>query len=198
MVIQIEQEQQAEVKRHTITLDEYEAMCVAGVFDEDTHIELIRGELVDMPPPGPEHETSVRYLHFLFYQQVGRQAVISPQGNTIRLPKSNSRPEPDIAILRWRDDFYKDKQPAAEDVLLLVEVAKSTVKYDRGDKLALYAEALIPEYWVVNIAQELIEVYTEPAEGKYQAVRVARRGETLQLPGGLAGSIAVEDVLGPS
>lgn len=194
MTLQIEQE--AEVRRHLFTLEEYDRLCEAGVFDEDARIELIRGEIVDMPPPGPEHETSVRYLHFLFYEQVGRRAVISPQGNTIRLPNSNSRPEPDIAILRWRDDFYRDKQPDAENVLLLVEVAKSTIKYDLGEKLLLYAEAGIPEYWVVNINRGVIEVYTEPAQGKYQSVKVARRGETLQLPGGLEGSIAAEDVLG--
>lgn len=194
MALQLQEE--AVVTRHLFTLDEYDRLCEAGVFDEDARIELIRGEIVDMPPPGPEHESSVRSLHHIFYRQVGDQGIISPQGNTIRLPHSNSRPEPDIAILKWRDDIYKGKQPAAEDVLLLVEVAKSTIKYDKGEKLALYAEAGIPEYWVVNVVQGVIEVYTQPSEGKYGSIKVARPGGTLQLPGGLEGSVAVEDVLG--
>lgn len=83
-----------------------------------------------------------------------------------------------------------------EDVLLLVEVAESSLKYDRGLKRALYAEAGIAEYWVVNLVDSVIEVYTDPVEGKYQSVRMVRRGETLHLPGGLGGSIAVADVLG--
>jgi Uma2 family endonuclease len=198
MAIRIEQEEQIEVKRHTITLDEYDAMCVAGVFDEDARIELIRGELVDMPPPGPEHDTSVRYLHRVFYKQVGDQAVISPQGNTIRLPDSASRPQPDLAILRLRDDDYRGVFPEAEDVILIVEVAQSSLAYDRGTKLALYAEAAIPEYWVVDVAKGLIEAYAEPAEGNYQSMRMIRRGEILQLPDGLEGSIAVDDILGSS
>src|SRR5437016_5067831 len=149
MAVQVEQE--TAVKRHFVTLEEYDRMVAAGVFDEDARIELIKGEIVDMPPPGPEHENSVTYLHFVFFHHVGRQAVIWPQGNSIGLPDSDSRPQPDITILKWRDDFYKAKRPTAEDVLLLVEVAYSSLKFDRGVKLKLYAEAGIPEYWVVNL-----------------------------------------------
>ena len=197
MVLQLEQKvEKPEVKRHSITLDEYERMCEADVFDEDARIELIRGEIVDMAPPGPEHEAGTARLDRIFNKVVGDGALVWPQGNAVRLPQSNSRPQPDITILQWRDDFYAGKRPLPEDVILLVEVSKSTLKYDRGEKLTLYAEAGISEYWVVNITKGVIEVYTEPAESKYQSVRVARRGETLQLPGGLEGSIAVSDVLG--
>ncbi|HKP52490.1 MAG TPA: Uma2 family endonuclease [Chloroflexia bacterium] len=196
MAIQIEQEEQVEVKRHVITLDEYEAMCVAGVFEEDARVELIRGVIVDMAPPGPEHEASVAGLNRVLSKLVGDAALVWPQGNAVRLPDSNSRPQPDITILRWRDDLYRGKRPVAEDVILLVEVSQSSLKLDRGVKLTLYAEAGIPEYWVVDIKRGIIEVYTEPAKRKYQRVRVARRGEKLQLPGGLEGSIEVSDVIG--
>jgi Uma2 family endonuclease len=197
MAIQIEQEQQVEVKRHTFTLDEYEAMCVAGVFNEDARVELIRGVIVDMAPPGPEHEDSVTFLNLFLIEQLQRRALVWPQGNAIRLAESNSRPQPDITVLRWRDDLYRGRgnRPTAEDVILLIEVSQSSLKYDRGVKLTLYAEAGIPEYWVVNIKRGVIEVYTEPVDGKYQTVRVARRNETLQLPGGLEGSIKVSDVI---
>lgn len=184
------------VKRHLVTLDEYERMCEAGVFEPEARIELIRGEIVDMPPPGPEHESSVIRLHLFFYEQVRRQAIVSPQGNSIRLPNSNSRPQPDITILRWRDDYYKGRPITEQDVILLVEISVSSLEYDRGVKLELYAEAGIPEYWVVNMVEDVVEVYAEPSEGKYQSARKIKRGETLQLPGGIAGSVNVSDVLG--
>ena len=184
------------VKRHLVTLDEYERMCEAGVFEPEARIELLRGEIVDMPPPGPEHESSVIRLHLLFYEQVQRQAIVSPQGNSIRLPNSNSRPQPDITILRWRDGYYKGRPITEQDVILLVEISVSSLEYDRGAKLELYAEAGIPEYWVVNIVEDVVEVYSGPSEGKYQSARKIKRGETLQLPGEISGSVNVSDLLG--
>jgi Uma2 family endonuclease len=195
MVLQLEQE--TGVKRHLITLDEYEQMCESGVFGPETHVELIRGEIVDMAPPGPEHEDSVTALHIRFFERVHPRALVWPQGNAIRLPNSNSRPQPDVTLLRWRDDFYRGKRPTAEDVILLVEVAYSSLKYDSGAKLALYAEAGIAEYWLVNLVEGVVEVYADPSEGKYRSVQKVRRGEMLQLPGGLEGSIAATDVFGP-
>lgn len=194
MALQVKQT--TNVKPHMITLDEYERMCEAEVFEPDARIELIRGEIIDMPPIGPGHENSVTRLHFFFYEQLRRRALIWPQGNAIRLPNSNSRPQPDVTILRWRDDFYKDKRPTAEDVILVVEVSESSLKYDRGSKRALYAEAGIAEYWVVNLVGGVVEMYTNLSEGEYKSVSTLRRGEMLPLPGGLEGSIAVADVLG--
>lgn len=184
------------VKRHLFSLEEYERMCEAGVFEPEANLELIRGEVIEMTPPGPLHENAVASLHLFISELLHRRAMLWPQGNSIRLPNSNSRPQPDITILRWRDDLYRGKRPVAEDVILLVEVSHKTLKFDRGDKLKLYAEAGIQEYWVVNIAEDVVEVYTDPGEGKYRSVRKGKRGEMLQLPGGLEGSIAVNDVLG--
>lgn len=193
MAIQVEQE--IAVKRHFVTLDEYERMCETGVFEQDARVELIRGEIVDMPPSGPEHESIVARLDRILNRLAGDAALVWPQGNAIRLPGTSSRPQPDITILRWRDDFYKDKRPVPDDVILLIEVAETSLKYDRGSKRALYAEAGITEYWVVNVTGGTVEVYTDPGEGEYKLVSKVRRGEALQLPGGL-GSIAVDDVLG--
>jgi Uma2 family endonuclease len=191
-------EQQTGVKRHIVTLDEYERMCAAGVFGPEARIELIRGAIVDMPPPGPAHEAVVARLNELFGKVVGVAALVWPQGNTIRLPQTDSQPQPDITILRRRSDYYARKPPVAEDVILVVEVAESSLKYDRGAKLALHAEAAIPGYWIVNLPKGVVEVYTGPDRGerKYQSVRIARRGETLRLPGDLEGSIIVDDVVG--
>ncbi|HUS17260.1 MAG TPA: Uma2 family endonuclease, partial [Chloroflexia bacterium] len=190
--------QRTDTKPHTITLEEYERMCEAGVFAPQAHVELIRGEIVDMVPPGAEHEACVARLDWLFNQRVANVGLVWPQGNAIRLPDSNSRPQPDITILRWRDDFYQGKRPTAEDVILLVEVSESSLTYDRGSKRALYAEAGIAEYWVVNLLAHVVEVYTEPRNGAYQTTRIVTRGETLALPGELSGQIAVTDIVGDS
>lgn len=171
-------------------------MVEAGVFEPEARIELIRGEIVDMPPPGPEHETTTTRLHLLFFEQCRRRAIIWPQGNSIGLLQSNSRPQPDITILKWRDDLYAGKRPQPEDVILLVEVSESSLKLDRGSKLQLYAEAGIQEYWVVNLIGGAVEVYTDPRASKYQVARIAHRGEALQLPGALGGEVSVDDILG--
>ena len=183
-------------KRHAITLAEYDRMVEAGVFEPDARIELIRGEILDMAPIGPEHEDAVRRLHLLLFEQCGRRDVVSPQGNSLGLPQSRSRPQPDIAILKWRNDLYTGKRPSTEDVILVVEVSDSTLTFDRGAKLQLYAEAGIPEYWVVNVVGGVVEVYTNPSESGYQTSRIARQDAALPLPGGVDGSIAVADILG--
>lgn len=198
MVLQVEPKAQAGVKRHLVTLEEYDRMVEAGVFEPEARIELIKGEIVDMPPPGPEHESSVARLDRLFNKVAADKALVWPQGNSIGLPQTNSRPQPDITILKWRDDYYAGRRPKPEDVILLVEVADSSLKLDRGGKLQLYAEAGIQEYWVVNLVDGVVEVYADadPDAAKYRAVRTAKRGETIQLPGALSEQFAVEDILG--
>ncbi len=183
------------IRRHIVSLDEYDRMIEAGVFEPEARVELIRGEIVDMPPPGPEHETSVTRLHLLFFEQCRRRAIVWPQGNSIGLPQSTSRPQPDVTILKWRDDLYSGKRPMPEDVILIAEVADSSLKLDRGSKLGLYAEAGVQEYWVINLVDGIVEIYTNPSAGKYQVVRAAHEGETLRLPGGLDGGVAVSDIL---
>lgn len=198
MVLQVEPKAQAGVKRHLVTLEEYDRMVEAGVFEPEARIELIKGEIVDMPPPGPEHESSVARLDRLFNKVAADKALVWPQGNSIGLPQTNSRPQPDITILKWRDDYYAGRRPKPEDVILLVEVADSSLKLDRGGKLQLYAEAGIQEYWVVNLVDGVVEVYADadPDAAKYRVVRTAKRGETIQLPGALGEQFAVEDILG--
>lgn len=196
MAIQVESKAGAPVKRHFVTLDEYDRMVESGVFEPEAQIELIRGEIVDMPPPGPAHESSVARLHIFLSECVQRRSLVWPQGNSIGLPGSNSRPQPDITLLRWRDDYYSGQRPRPEDVILLVEVSDSTLKFDRRDKPQIYAEAGIAEYWVVNLVDSVVEVYADPQAGKYHTTRTVRRGETLQLPVGPGGEIAVGDIIG--
>jgi Uma2 family endonuclease len=203
MSVQVEPRAGASIKRHFVTLDEYDRMVEAGVFEPEVRIELIRGEIVDVSPPGAEHEASLARLHRIFNELAAHNALVWPQGNSIGLPQSNSRPRPDITLLRWRDDFYSGQRPRPEDVILLMEVsdsnADSSLKLDRGGKLQLYAEAGIREYWVANLIDGVVEVYTDvdPGTAKYRTARTAKRGDTIQLPGGLDDEIAVNDILGP-
>jgi Uma2 family endonuclease len=129
-------------------------------------------------------------------QQAHGQAVVWPQGNSIRLPDSDSRPQPDLTLLKWRDDLYRGKRPSAEDVILLIEVSDTSLRYDRTDKAKLYAEAGIPEYWLVNVAEHTIEIYTNPGQSKYESFKKAKPGETVPLPAELRGAIKVDDILG--
>jgi len=182
------------VERHLFTLEEYLRMIDAGVFDEDARLELIRGEIVEMPPIGDDHAFSVTALDRLFQRLVNDHAVVWSQ-NPIRIHLSNSRPQPDLALLKPRGDLSPKSPPTAQDVLLVIEVADTSIKRDRGMKLKLYAEAGIPEYWIINLKDAVVEVYWEPNNGEYKQSRNAARGETLTLPGGLEGTIKVDEVL---
>lgn len=188
----------AYTKRHVVTLDEYDKMVAFAVFSPEFNVELFRGEIIDMPPVGSEHEATVSDLNLFLGEQLRRKAILWPQGNSIGIPQSNSRPHPDTTVLRWRDDRYHGKRPEPADILLVVEVSDSALKFDRKEKLQLYAEAGIPEYWIVNLVDRVIEVYSEAdkAQGEYRASRVVRNGDVLLIPGGPGGEIQVSDILG--
>jgi Uma2 family endonuclease len=183
-----------QLDRHLFTLEEYERMVEAGGFDENARVELIRGEIVNMAPIGVRHAACVTRLTTLLVRQVGDTAVVWSQ-NPFGIP-GHSRPQPDVALLRWRDDYYDARSPMAEDMLLVIEVADTSLTYDRGVKGSLYAEVGIPEYWIVNLQDQVIEVYTKPTEGAYKRSKQAKRGKALPLPGGLEGAIQVSDILG--
>lgn len=195
MAVQIEQvEQAAGIRRHLFSIAEYERMIEVGVFEEDARIELIRGEIVEMSPINPPHEACVRRLTRLFDRNAGDVAIVSVQCS-IRLP-DGSQPQPDVAILKWQDDFYADRRVVPDDVLLLIEVSESSLAFDRGDKLKMYAQAGIPDYWVVDVQGKVVEAYSVPGRGKYENVLQVRRGETLALPSSLSASVSVDDILG--
>src|SRR2546430_221950 len=171
-------------------------MIDQGCFDEDARLELIRGEILQMTPVNDSHAACVAALNTLLVIGTVGQAYVWPQGNPLRIP-SHSRPQPDLVLLRWRDDRYRHKPPLIEDVLLVVEVSDTSLSYDRRVKGPLYAEAGIPEYWIVNLPAQVVEVHTGIMEGKYRRTRRAKRGDTLPLPAPLQGEVAVSDILGP-
>lgn len=142
------------------TLAEYHTLGKLGFFHEDDRIELIRGEIIQMASKGTAHETCLRNLLKELPKLVGDRATLQSQ-SPIMLPP-NSEPEPDFAIVQNRPDNYLSTHPGPGDVLLLMEVSDSSLDYDQQDKLALYAEAGISDYWIFNLFDNYLESYSEP------------------------------------
>jgi Uma2 family endonuclease len=151
---------------HRVTVREFFRMGEAGVLDPDARIELIEGEMIDMPPIAPPHAGRTKRLNLLLIEAIGRRAIVSTQDPI--LLGDLSAPEPDLAILKPRDDFYTSAHPRAEDVLLLIEIADSSVRYDRERKLPLYARFGIPEVWLIDIPARAVWVHREPTDGAYR------------------------------
>ena len=180
--------------RRRLTVNDYHRMGAAGILREDDRVELLDGDLYDMPPIGDGHIGRVNRSDHVLNRRVGDQAIVSVQ-NPIRLSDA-SEPEPDIALLRPREDFYATRKAGPEDVLLLVEIAESSLDYDRLTKLPRYAAAGIVEVWIVNLVDEQIEVYRGPTGGEYAVRTTHRRGDTL-VPVALPDvAVRVEEILG--
>jgi Uma2 family endonuclease len=181
-----------QLTRWRFTVHDYHRMGEAGILHEDDRVELIEGELVEMTAIGTRHFSCVNRLTRMLVMNVGDEAIVSVQ-NPVRLNEYNE-PQPDLTVIRSRD--YKESLPMPEDVLLLIEVSDTTLAYDRGVKLPLYAQAGIREVWIVDLAGETIGRYTDPSEEGYRPADQIRRGQTLEsdaLPG-LTPS--VDEVLG--
>jgi len=158
------------------TVEDFHRLGETGILGEHDRVELIEGELIDMAPIGPVHACLVSLLvRRLGYGTEGR-AIPWPQ-NPIRLGH-RSEPQPDFALLRYRSDAYKEALPTADDVLLLVEIADSSMGYDRDVKVPLYARHGIPEYWIIDIPDRRIEVHREPDsdQGCYRERRIVCEG----------------------
>lgn len=181
--------------RHPVTADEFERMIAAGVFADDDRLELIDGEIVDMSPIGSAHQACVNRLHRAFNGlSASDRAIVQMQG-AFRA-NARSRPQPDVALLRWRADFYVDALPGPADVHLLVEVADSSLRFDRWVKLPAYAVAGVPEAWVVDIQGGVVEVAREPSELGYSQIVQLRRGDVLSPEAFPDFTIAIDDIVG--
>lgn len=167
-------------------LEEYDALLARGVLDERRHqrIELIYGELREMSPPGPMHEELVDRIAQWCYKNTDSSTVRVRVQNSIGLPQLDSAPQPDAALVRQQS--YAELRPQASDVLLVIEVADSSLAYDRGEKADIYAAAGIHDYWVVNAVDWTVEVHRDPSLNGYRLLRSYAGGEKispLALPG---------------
>ena len=164
-----------EIAKYSFTAEEFERLGEAGILRQDARLELIEGEIFEMSPIGSLHAACVNFLSMLLNRLFGESHIIATQ-NPIRL-SDFSEPQPDISLLRRRDDYYRERHPTPADVLIVIEVADMTVVKDKTIKIPLYARAGIAEAWLVNIPEERVEVYSNPAGGMYQRAEVFGRGE---------------------
>ena len=182
------------INKKLFTVDEYHRMAEVGILPEVGRFELIRGEIVEMTNPGSPHSGRVNRLTHLFTSRLGGSVVVSVQ-NPVRLD-GRSEPVPDLALLKPRDDFYAEAHPSPEDVLLVVEVSDSTVKYDSSVKAALNADAGIPEYWLLDVTKNVLVVRTDPAAGAYRNVHILHRGEAISPQKLPSTSFSIDEILG--
>lgn len=182
------------VQTARFTVEQYDRMIEAGVFPPGYRAELIEGEIIEMSPIGPPHAACVGRLTQKFSLLLQREAIVWVQ-NPIRL-SDYSEPEPDVTVLKPREDFYSKSLPTPADVLLLVEVSETTLDYDRKRKLPLYARAGVPEVWIVNLAEGRVETFADPSGDAYRTTAVAGRGEELRARGVEGLRLSVSEVLG--
>ena len=151
------------------TVEQYEDMIAKGILTEADKVELLYGRIITKMPVGERHTYCVRELNLAMTDRY-RDIYLCQQEQPIVLAPYDE-PEPDYALIRQADDRYRRRKPTGADVVLVVEVAESSYDRDRGSKWKLYATHAIPEYWIVNLEAERIEVYTDPdsSRGEYRS-----------------------------
>jgi hypothetical protein len=177
--MQTSPEHEKELRRFTV--EEYYRMAEAGVFAEGERVELLEGEVHTMTPKHPRHMRVINRLSMLLVPAVAGQSLSVRVQGPITLTEE-SEPEPDLSVLRTQDEDATTGYRHPSFALLVIEVAESSLSKDRGLKARLYARARIPEYWIVNLKQQTVEVYTgpEPEPGRYATVRTYARGEVVR------------------
>lgn len=184
---------QALVSRRLFTVAEYRRMGEAGIFHEDDRVELIEGEIVQMAAVGSPHVAAVVALTRPLVRAVGDQALVSVQ-NPMRLG-DGSEPQPDLTLPKPRVDRYRTAIPQAGDVLLVIEVSDTTLRYDREVERPLYARHGIPEMWVVDLTAGKVEVCREPEGDAYASVRTIGTEGVLTITALPGATVAVRDIL---
>ena len=159
------------------TVAEYYRMAEVGILKPDERVELIEGKIIVMPPIGPEHADNVDEFNEVLARYAPSRYRVRIQ-NPVRL-SNESEPEPDVALLRRRPEGYGAAHPTPADVLLVIEVAHSSLEYDRNIKAHIYGRSGVPETWVRNLPEDCIERFTEPGPEGYAQHTVHRLGETL-------------------
>jgi Uma2 family endonuclease len=184
----------AQLVRRPFTTAEYRRLIEAGILTEDDRVELLDGEIIQITPIGPRHAACVDRLAEFLGGKIRKLAIVRVQ-NPIELSEY-SEPQPDIALIRRRADFYAQGHPVPEDVLIAVEVADTTVESDRKVKLPAYALAGIPEAWLVDLYNDRVEVHSRPAGGVYQEVRIVLRGQKVTSATIQQLKLKADDILG--
>ena len=180
-----------------ITVAEYERRIAAGIIGEDDPVELIEGRIVPKMPEGPRHVVAAKACQRLLGHLLGAGWHVAKE-DPVRIP-DRDEPEPDVAVVRGAATDYPDHHPGPGDIPLLVEVAESSSSWDRSEKLSIYAHAGIPVYWIINLVDDQLEVYSDPdsGTGTYQARVDYGHGQTVPVvvAGQVVAQIAVAELL---
>ncbi len=168
-------------------------MIAAGLFHDGQRLELLEGEIFEMTPIGPPHTSVVDRLTRLWTSRLGSRAIVRVQGPVLAGPISE--PEPDLALLRERPDFYREAHPSPGDVLLVIEVADTSLEYDRA-KRRIYAAAGMAEVWIVDLGGERVEIHRAPGARGYADARALHRGDRAACLAFPAVVVAVDEILG--
>jgi Uma2 family endonuclease len=160
---------QTSLRRHKLTVADYHRMGEAGILNEDARVELIEGEILDMPPIGSLHAGTVKYLNKVLNAAVGERAIVSAQDPVFL--DLHSELQLDLVLLKPRADFYRSAHPAFQNVLLLIEVADTSISYNREIKIPLYARHGIPEVWLVDVGNRRLTVFCSPSTQGYREER---------------------------
>ena len=183
-----------QVLRHRFTVEDYHRMGEAGILSQNDRVELIEGEVVEMTPIGSPHGGTTTFLHYWFSRQLGRRALVR-EHNAILLPP-HSEPQPDLAIVRVRSDYYRRAHPQPEDIFFLIEVSDTTGEFDRTVKLPLYARTSIAEVWIVDLAAQCVEIYRDPGPSGYERMDRFARGECVTPQAFPDIRLVVDEILG--
>ncbi len=151
-------------RRHRITAEDYYKMGEVGIFTENDRVELIEGEIIDMTPIGSQHAYLLDKLNRVFTKQAPENTLVRIQ-NPLRLDNYNE-PEPDLALVTNKD--YATHHPSPIDTLLVVEIADSSITYDTKVKTPLYSQHNIPEVWLINVSDHIVQIFQQPENGDYQ------------------------------
>jgi Uma2 family endonuclease len=165
------------VTRRRFTADDYQRMGQAGILRAEDRVELIDGEIATMTPIGPRHCASIDRATRAFVRKAGDSAIVRVQGS-VRLD-FYTEPEPDLVLLRPRADFYSSRHPGPAEILLIVEVAESSIDYDSDFKSRVYARSGLHEYWLADLNENVVFCHSGPEEGLYQKVQRYTRGQLL-------------------
>jgi Uma2 family endonuclease len=171
-------------RRHRITVDEYYRMAEVGLLAPDARVELIDGEIIDMAPIGNPHMATVDRLNKLLIRTVGDRAIVRCQG-AVQLG-DYSAPQPDFVLLAPRDDYYSSRRAVSPDTLLTVEVSDTTLRYDSGRKMSLYARHNVPELWVIDVPKARLLLFRKPSGNEYLEASILEAPDSMsieRLPG---------------
>lgn len=180
---------------HRFDIETYHRLIADGILQEDDRVELIEGRIVDMTPIWSRHSAVVKRLNNLLTWKVQGRAIVGVQ-DPIKLIQEQSEPEPDITLLKYREDFYSSELPKGEDVLLIIEVADTSLDHDRETKIPLYSQAMIQEVWLVNLLENCLEIYSSPSFAGYQLRRIARQDQAVSPANFSDISLTANQILG--